>query len=135
MKSPWLALGIAIALIGLPAMAGADFAAYEGKGAISEGQGGTKIEKDGVEFWTTGAPPHRYQVLGMLSDTRGTGLFSGAAVGDSGVAKRVLSLGGNAVIVLGKDTQIKGGMINAYGQMMIARRATTQMLVVKYLPD
>lgn len=133
MHRSWLPILVAGAMLATPALAGSDFAAYEGRDAVQEGVGGTKIEADGVEFWTTGTPPHRYQILGVISDTRGTGLFSGNAVGNPGVAKRVRSLGGDAVIVLGKDTQIKGAMLNAYGQMMIARRATTQMLVVKYL--
>lgn len=120
-------------MLGFPALAGSSFAPYEGKDAVVDGQGGTKVAADGVDFWTLGTPPHRYQVLGVITDTRGSGLFSGEAIGNPGIAKRVKSLGGDAVIVMGRDTQVSGGMVNPYGQMMLARRNTTQMLVVKYL--
>lgn len=115
-------------------MAGMRFAAYEGRDSITEGQGGTKVEKDGVEFWTSGAPPHRYQVLGLLADERGTGIFHPDAVGSANVAKRIRDLGGDGAIVLGRDSQVSGAMLNGYGQVMVARRNSTRMMVVKYLP-
>ncbi len=117
-----------------PSDAGTTYATYEGKDSITEGQGGTKVTADGVDFWTTGTPPHRYQILGILTDTRGMGLLSGEAIGNGGLAKRVKELGGSAVVVLGRDTQIKGAMVIG-GNVGLARRATTQMLVVKYLTD
>lgn len=112
-----------------PAIA-ADFAAYDGKDAVREGSGGTKIVTDGVEFWTSGAPPHRYRILGVLTDQRGTGLLSGSATGTS-VARHIRSLGGDGAILLGRDEQVRGAIISN-GVVGIARRATTQLLVVKY---
>lgn len=56
-----------------PASARAKFVTYEGKDAISEGRGGTKVVAHGVDFWTTGDPPKRFQVLGIITDKRGTG--------------------------------------------------------------
>lgn len=120
--------------LALPAVAGTTYAAYEGGDAITEGRGGTKVTTDGIDFWTSGAPPHRYQVLGILTDTRGTGLLSGAAVGNSGLAKKVRELGGSAAVVMGRDTQVHGAMVIG-GNVALARRATTQLMVVKYLDD
>lgn len=124
-------LAAAIALSAGHAVAGTDFAAYEGP-ALAHGVGGTKISTAGVDFWTTGSPPQDYRILGVLDDTRGTGLFSGKAIGGAGVARRVKELGGDAVIVLGSDTSIKGAMIMSGGMVGIARRAHTRLLVVKY---
>lgn len=126
-----IAVALVVALAGGPAIAGNDFAAYEGKDAVREGDGGTKVITDGVEFWTTGTPPHRFRVLGVLTDRRGAGLLSGSATGHS-VAKHIRSLGGDAAIILGRDTQIKSGMLLNNGMVALARRNTTQLLVIKY---
>lgn len=127
-----LAAIVAVVLTGGSAHAGANFAPYEGQDAIAEGRGGTRVTKDGVDFWTTGEPPRRYQVLGVLSDKRGTGALSGKAIGGS-TAKHVRELGGDAAIILGEDTQAVGAMVMQNGMVGVARRKTTQMLVVKYL--
>ena len=112
-----------------PALA-ADFAAYDGKDVMRDGTGGTKIVTDGVEVWTTGTPPHHYRILGVLTDKRGTGLLSGSATGGS-VARHIRSLGGDGAIILDRDEQMRGAIISN-GVVGIARRATTQLLVVKY---
>lgn len=129
-----IAIVLASAAIAGPALAGANFAPYEGKDAIAEGRGGTRVTKDGVDFWTTGEPPRRYQVLGVLSDKRGTGALSGKAIG-GGTAKHVREIGGDAAIILGEDTQAVGAMVMQGGMVGVARRKTTQMLVVKYLDE
>lgn len=116
------------------AVAAPKFAAYEGSDAIVQGQGGTRITKDGVDFWTSGAPPHRYQILGVLTDQRGSGLFSGDVVGSSGVVARVKELGGSAVIVGATDASVTGAMVIS-GNVALARSRTTQLLVVKYLDE
>jgi len=120
---------VAIVLASGHALA-ADFAAYDGKDAVRDGTGGTKIVTDGVEFWTSGTPPHHYRLLGVLTDQRGTGLLSGSATGSS-VARHIRSLGGDAAIILDREDQIRGAIVSN-GVVGIARRATTQLLVVKY---
>ena len=111
--------------------ASAKFAAYEGKDAIQEGRGGTKVVKDGVEFWTSGAPPHRYRVLGVISDKRGSGLLSGNAVGSGSVAAMVKDLGGSGVIVADEDSRVTGAVVSN-GVVAVARKRTTQLIVVRY---
>ncbi|MFL5297806.1 MAG: hypothetical protein ACJ798_15635 [Phenylobacterium sp.] len=130
MKSSLLVSFIAAALLACSQAVAADFAAYDGKDAVREGEGGTKVVTDGIEFWTSGAPPHRYRILGVLTDQRGTGLLSGSATGNS-VAKHIRSLGGDGAIVLGRDEHVRGAVISN-GMVGILRRATTQLLVVKY---
>lgn len=142
-----IAFGVAVSLaLGGHASARAKFTAYEGKDAIVDGRGGTKVTKDGIDFWTTGEPPRRFQVLGVLTDKRGTGLFAGDAVGAPSVVKRIQELGGSAAIVLNQKSQQAGtwysGSASAYGNSAYGSgfavpvmKATTQLLVVKYLDD
>jgi hypothetical protein len=124
------ALILSLALVAGTATAASDFASYDGNDAVREGQGGTKVTTDGVEFWTSGAPPHRYRVLGVLTDSRSSGVFSGSATGSS-VAKHIRSLGGDAAILMSQDSQVRGAFISN-GVAGVIRRNTTQLLVVKY---
>lgn len=140
---------VAIALAS-PAAAGAKFAVYEGKDAVQEGRGGARLTWDGIDFWTTGDPPRRYEVLGVLTDTRGGGILSGDAIGAPSIIKKVKALGGSGVIVLDRSSRQTGtiynnrangtygdGRVNAFGTGIAVpiTRNTTQMLVVRYLED
>jgi hypothetical protein len=53
---------------------------YEGPDAVQTGTGGAKITKNGVDFWTNGTPPRRYQIFGFLTDTLQDKLLSGHAM-------------------------------------------------------
>jgi hypothetical protein len=136
--------GIALALVAAPVAAKQDYASYEGKDAIQEGHGGTKVAKNGIDFWTSGSPPRRFQVLGILTDARKDRLLDGNVIGSKSVAKKTLEAGGNAVIVAGSDTAAAGFVQfnNAYangngfsgnstGRMV--NRTTTRLIVIKYL--
>lgn len=94
--------------VAAPAVAGVEFASYEGPDAVQTGSGGAKVTKEGVDFWTQGTPPRRYQVLGFLTDKRKDKLFSGKAVGSSGLAKRVQKHGGDALILADQNSQYAG---------------------------
>jgi len=52
------------------AQAKIDFAAYEGPPQIIQGTGGTKITKNGIDYWTTGTPSRRYLGSGLIRATR-----------------------------------------------------------------
>lgn len=127
----------------VPASAGVQFATYEGPNAVQAGTGGAKIVAEGVDFWTDGTPPRRYQVLGYLTDTRGNGSFSKHAIGSKGLAKRVRELGGDALIVLDQKTSSEsfGGMVlpNGFGGVRVIGRqmntVSTKFAVVRYLPN
>lgn len=123
---------LAALLASTPAIAGTKFAAYEGRDTVQEGQGGTRVEAHGVDFWTTGAPPRRYEILGVLSDTRGAGPLHGEAVGSKRVAAQIRERGGQAAILLDQDSQVRGGVV-AGGAVMLARRNTTKLLVIRYV--
>jgi hypothetical protein len=128
-----------LAAYAAPLCAGAQFAAYDGPDSVKTGTGGAKIVKDGIEFWTIGTPPRRFQVLGFITDSRHDKLLSGRAIGSSGIAKRVREAGGDAVVVVDQDKRADGviGSINLSGGPSWGRAVheiTTQFIVVKYLP-
>jgi hypothetical protein len=125
-----------------PALAGAkiDFALYEGQPKISTGEGGTKITKNGIDYWTTGTPPRRYQIIGFVQDKRDELMDSGHAIGSPSIGAKVKKAGGDAVIV---ESQEEAGKTGGYGSAtgffgflaMGGSKTITRMLVIKYLPD
>jgi hypothetical protein len=121
--------------IGSAAHAGLQFAQYEGPAAEQSGTGGTKITKDGVDFWTTGTPPRRYRILGVLTDSRYEA-WGKKAVGSGGVARRIRELGGDAVVVLDREDRSDGAYVLPMGPSVIGGedvKTVTQLQVIKYL--
>jgi len=45
-----------------------DFQSWEGRNSVVEGHGGTRKVVDGMDVWTHGDPPRRFQVLGIIED-------------------------------------------------------------------
>ena len=131
-------LAIILALLASPAAAGVQFSTYEGADAIQTGSGGAKITKNGIDFWTDGTPPRKYQVLGFITDTRQDKLLSGKAIGSSGLAKRVREVGGDAMIVMGQNERnagIVGGFNNGMAWGRQVHKITTKFAVIRYLTD
>jgi len=136
-------VALSLAALAAPASAGKKFMAYEGRDAIRDGVGGTKVTTDGVDFWTTGTPPHRFQVLGIIDDSRGSGWWDGSAVGARSIAKMVREAGGNAALVAGQSRAITGFEYedNGYssdpahgsGSARADVIRSTRFVVVKYL--
>lgn len=50
-----------------------EYKAYEGKGNVIDGKGGTKVVVDGMEIWDNGEPPRKFKILG-IDDQRPGGL-------------------------------------------------------------
>ena len=65
-----------------------DFQPYEGKNNLYEGEGGTKVVVDGVDFWANGSPPRKYSIIGMVVSEIGSG-FGDEAMIRSSVAGEV----------------------------------------------
>jgi hypothetical protein len=98
-----------------------DFVAYEGKDAVQEGRGGEKKTVDGIDFWSNGAPPQKFQLLGYINDTRmKSGLLGKMRMSglESSIAKEAKKAGGDAVILMGTETETKGyvGLSNTNSQ-------------------
>ena len=100
-------LALAIGL-SAPAFAKADidFALYEGPPKIAKGEGGAKITQNGIDYWTMGTPPRRYQIIGFVQDKRDENQDGGRAIGSPSIAKQVKAAGGNAVIIESQDWNI-----------------------------
>ena len=134
----------AITLISSPVFAKQDFAAYEGGDAIQTGQGGSRITKNGIDYWTNGAPPRRYKILGILTDARKNRPLDGNVIGSKSVSKIAKSVGGDAVIIASSETKDWGYIGNNNGLIsgntyfgnfnaISIERTTTKLLVIKYL--
>lgn len=136
----WFA--VALGLMPSVALAGAKitFSAYEGRPVIRTGEGGTRIQRNGIDYWTSGTPPRRYQVIGMVQDKRDEQWDGGHAIGSPSIASKVKNAGGDAVIIQSQEEAGKGAGIgytgNGFGFLGLGGSKTvTVMLVVKYLPD
>lgn len=91
---------------------------------------------DGVEFWKSGTPPMRYEVIGYIDDSRRvTGLINQARLkGLPGkLAKIAKANGGDAIVAVSEDETMAGVATNAYGAVAVMKR-TSRFAVVKYLP-
>lgn len=58
---------LGLAPVAVPAQ---EFIGYEGKNAVREGDGGAKKTVEGVDFWSDGAPPRKFVLLGYVTDRR-----------------------------------------------------------------
>lgn len=137
-------LGVAVALVFMAAVAPksvqarakTDLSQYEGPPAIETGKGGTKLTKHGIDYWTSGTPPRRYQVIGMIADKRDETWDGGHAVGSPKVASKAKSIGGDAVILESQDEAGNSGGGGFWGLFAMGGSKTiTRMLVIRYLPD
>lgn len=139
------AVGLTIAALTpsvLHAQAKIDFAVFEGPIDIRKGDGGTKITKNGIDYWTSGTPPRRYQIIGRISDRRSEEWDGGHAVGSPSIARKVLKAGGNAVILLDQQDVGTGGggfgnLSGGWGSFFSVgtSKTTTVFVVVKYLDE
>jgi hypothetical protein len=138
-KSILSALAILAIAASAPAMARGRFIAYEGDSARHTGTGGTSIARDGVEFWTSGSPAHRFEILGTLMDERSSSVTSRDSVGSSSLARQARSLGGDGLILASRRDRRDGFGAGWSGGDTIGLRApatsytTTTFVVVRYL--
>jgi len=95
-----------------------EFQVWEGRNSVAQGNGGTRKIVDGMDIWTHGDPPRRFQVLGIIEDTRPGGRIPMAYMNHDIVAK-ARQQGGDAVILVENQSQLAGyytfGDANAYG--------------------
>lgn len=105
----------AILLLGGSLAHAADFVSYEGKDAIQEGYGGEKKTVGGVDFWSNGAPPRKFKIIGYITDSRvKSGLIGMMRMSglDSSIAKEAKKAGGDAVILTNSEVVNKGYINN-----------------------
>jgi hypothetical protein len=143
------ALAAAALLVAAPASASPQFLAYEGRNAVRVGDGGEKKTVEGVDIWMNGAPPHRFEVIGSLTDHRfESGLYGMLRMSglDREIADAARKAGGDAVILAGEGDDVIGVSgfdttslygRGAYSSSFVAPMKThnSRFVVVKYLTD
>jgi hypothetical protein len=80
---------------------------------VREGGYGTRKVVDGVDIWTSGEPPRKYQVLGIINDERLQAPFEMARYYHD-VAAKVKKAGGNGAIEVYSDSQITAIVSNSF---------------------
>jgi hypothetical protein len=90
---------------------------------IKEGGQGTRKVVDGVDIWTTGEPPRKYQVIGIINDERLQAPFEMQRYYHD-VASKVKQAGGNGAIeaysnsqvtaIVSNSSTISSGTVSAY---------------------
>ncbi len=125
-----------------PASARGRFIAYDGSSARHTGTGGTHVARAGVEFWTSGTPARRFEILGTLTDTRSSGVTAPDSVGSPSLARQARSLGGDGLILASRrQRRARDGSVGGWsgGDTISWRGAsflsltTTTFVVVRYL--
>lgn len=116
----------------LASCATVDFQPYEGKNNLYEGEGGTKVVVDGIDFWANGSPPRKYSIIGMVVSEVGSGVGDEAIIRSS-VASEVKKQGGDAAVQVNNNSSFAGVIRTAPGFYMAAGVRRMQFAVVKYV--
>lgn len=109
-----------------------DFQPYEGKNNLYEGEGGTKVVVDGIDFWANGSPPRKYSIIGMVVSEIGSGVGDEAIIRSS-VAGEVKKRNGDAAVQVNNNSSFAGVIRTAPGFYMAAGVRRMQFAVVKYV--
>ena len=123
----------------VPASARGRFIAYDGSSARHTGTGGTSLARDGVDFWTSGTPARRFEILGTLVDTRSSGVNSPDPVGSASLARQARALGADGLILASRRVRREGSVGGWTGGDTISLAGprvtltTTTFVVVRYL--
>ena len=148
-------LGFSLAV---PATAAERFDAYDGPDIVTIGKGGTKVVRNGIEYWTLGMPPRPFRVIGVIKDSRTNRWWDGDPIGSKAIAKLTRTANGNAVVVVDSNTNLEaiesyysgcgggsavasnnwaswsGGFFGS-GSTSAVNRTNTRLLVIRYLTD
>ena len=109
-----------------------DFQPYEGKNNLYEGEGGTKVVVDGIDFWANGSPPRKYSIIGMVVSEIGSGVGDEAIIRSS-VAGEVKKQGGDAAVQVNNNSSFAGVIRTAPNFYMAAGVRRMQFAVVEYV--
>lgn len=108
-----------------------DFQAYEGKNNLYEGQGGTKVVVDGIDFWANGSPPRKYSIVGVAVGEVGSGVGDESLIRSS-VAKVVRKHGGDAAVQVTNNSSFNGIVSAGSGVYMATGVKKMRFAIVKY---
>jgi hypothetical protein len=119
---------VALTSVLLVSCATTNFTEYRGESVV-RGKGGAVRKVEGIDFWENGDPNRKYRILGVIDDTRGDGLISRARK-DTDIAEVARQYGGDAVVLIGSDREIRGVDVYYGG---VDYRRITKLLVVQYV--
>ncbi len=111
-----------------------DFQPYEGKNNLYEGEGGTKIVVDGIDFWANGSPPHKYMIIGMVASEIDSYVGDEAMIRTS-VAGEVKKRGGDAAIQVNNNSYFNGVIHTSPGFHRAFRVRRMQFAIVRYISN
>jgi hypothetical protein len=94
-----------------------EFESWEGRNSVVEGHGGTRKIVDGMDIWTYGDPPRRFQVRGIIQDNRPGGIIPMAQMKHDIVTKARQS-GGDAIILASSQSQLTGSTLKQRTHMV-----------------
>lgn len=111
-----------------------DFQPYEGKNNLYEGEGGTKIVVDGIDFWANGSPPRKYSIIGMVVSETGSGAGDESIIRSS-IAGEIKKQGGDAAVQVNNNSSFSGVIRTAPGFYMTTRVRRMKFAVIKYVSN
>ena len=139
---------VLLAIAILTGCASTQFRALETRSAnVFEGNGGTKEVVNGVDFWSTGEPPRKFKVLGLIDDERSSAVVP-MAMKKSDIAAKAKESGGDAVVELSSSSKITGiysqstaranvhgsnVAVSSTGYAVPVGKSTSRYAVIKYL--
>ena len=109
-----------------------DFQPYEGKSNLYEGNGGTKVVVDEIDFWANGTPPRKYSIIGMVVSEVGSGVGDESLI-RTAVASEVKKRQGNAAIQVNNNSSFAGVIRAAPNLYMSTGVRSMQFAVVRYM--
>jgi hypothetical protein len=126
-----------------PAIAETSFSPFAGPSAARIGDGGTSVVNNGIDFWIMGTPARPYRVLGTLTDLRSSAKAAGDAVDSKPVADAVRAAGGEAAILVSRETrpapqgkkrelETNGNAAHGTGWSSRADERVTTLVVIRY---
>ena len=128
MKRHHLVVAVAVGMILFTSCATTNFTEDHDQ-TILEGKGGTVRVVEGIDFWENGEPDRKYQILGVIDDSRNDGLIPQIRQ-DTTIALVARERGGDAVILSDSSLEIRDVDMNDG----VARyRRMTKVVVVRYV--
>ena len=121
-------VAVAVGMILLTSCSTTNFTEYHDQN-ILEGKGGTIRVVKGIDIWENGEPDRKYQILGVIDDSRNDGLIPQIRK-DTAIALVARERGGDAVILSDSSLEIRDVDMNDG----VARyRRMTKILLVRYV--
>ncbi len=90
----------------LAGCASTNFSAYQGA-PVQQGTGGAVVKVDGIDLWQDGTPPRKFQVIGVITDSRAAGPLAMAGR-NKGIAAMAKAHGGDGVLLSVDERQFAG---------------------------